>query len=234
MLSNLARIAGLTGVIFCGQILLFADGQSSARASAGVSASDAAAGWRSLSDGKTLSGWTTVGDVRWSVADGAFTANPSKQSATPMQGFLRSTDVFGDFELKAEFWADPDANSGLFIRCGTPARPGSLGTCYEINVSDDHPVTPTGGIVGVHSTLPYRVKSVGKWSLFEVRAEGNHLIVKVNGETTVDAHDDRFTNGAIGLQAGGPNGPGLIRYRNIRVRPLPGAHVTPNLGITLL
>src|SRR5262249_31208092 len=36
----------------------------------------------------------------------------------------------------------------------------------------------------------------------------------------VDSHDDKFSSGAIGLQAGGPNGPGLIRFRNIRVRPL--------------
>jgi creatinine amidohydrolase len=222
MFKNYARVAIVIALIFAGPIFLRAD-QQSAAPSRGINASEAAAGWRSLSDGKTLTGWTTIGDVRWTITDGAFTANPSKQSATPMQGFLRSTEEFSDFELKAEFWADPNANSGLFIRCGTPARPNSLGTGYEINVSDDHPVTPTGGIVGVHSTLPYRVKSVGKWSLFEVRAEGNHLIVKVNGETTVDAHDDKFTNGAIGLQAGGPNGPGLIRYRNIRVRPLPTA-----------
>ena len=168
-----------------------------------------------------------MGGVRWTVSDGALTANPSTQlpaapagaAAPQLQGFLRTTDTFGDFELKAEFWADRNANSGLFIRCGAPAREGSLGTCYEINISDDHAVSPTGSIVGVHSTLPNRVKSVGKWSLFEVRAERNHLVVKVNGETTTDSHDDKFTAGAIGLQAGGPNGPGLIRFRNIRVRP---------------
>src|SRR5215470_3945876 len=106
-------------------------------------------GWRSLTDGKTLTGWTTVGDVRWTVVDGAFSANPSTQSKEPLQGFLRTTETFGDFDLTAEFWADHNANSGLFIRCGTPARAGSLGTCYEINVSDDHAVSPTGSIVGV-------------------------------------------------------------------------------------
>ena len=69
------------------------------------------------------------------------------------------------------------------------------------------------------------MKSVGKWSLFEVRAEGNHLVVKVNGEPITDAHDDKYSNGAIGLQAGGPNGPGLIKFRNIQVRPLAKAGV---------
>ncbi|MCM3879602.1 MAG: creatininase family protein [Vicinamibacterales bacterium] len=191
-------------------------------------------GWRSLFDGTTLTGWTSVGEARWTVVDRAMAANPSAQtrpasegkpSDTPISGFLRSTETFDDFELTAEFWADPNANSGLFIRCGQPSATGGLGTCYEINISDNHAVSPTGSIVGVHSTLPARVKSMGKWSLFEVRAQGNHLVVKVNGETTVDAHDDKFTNGALGLQAGGPNGPGLIKFRNIRVRPLlaPGA-----------
>jgi creatinine amidohydrolase len=188
------------------------------------------AGWQSLFDGKTMSGWTTVGNVHWSVVDGALTANPSTESQQPLQGFLRTTATFGDFEVKAEFWADRNTNSGLFIRCGPPARSGSLGNCYEVNISDDHAVSPTSSIVGVHSTLPHRVNTVGKWSLFEVTADGNHLLVKVNGETTVDAHDDKYASGAIGLQAGGPNGPGLIKFRNISIRPLAvaaGAAVKP-------
>ncbi len=220
MFPKIVRTVGMT-VLICGALLLRVEAQSSA-------------GWRSLFDGKTMAGWTSIGPVHWTVVDGALAANPSAQPApvasastpaTPLQGFLRSTEAFSDFELKAEFWAAEDANSGLFIRCGTPARPDSLGSCYEINISDNHAVTPTGGIVGVQSPLPYRVKSVGKWSLFEVRAEGNHLVVKVNGEPITDAHDDKYSNGAIGLQAGGPNGPGLIKFRNIQVRPLAKAGV---------
>jgi hypothetical protein len=45
----------------------------------------------------------------------------------------------------------------------------------------------------------------------------------VNGENITDAHDDKYSTGAIGLQAGGPNGPGLIKFRNIQVRPLSAA-----------
>ena len=204
------------------QVLSFVpvNAQSAVPPSAGISVAEAAAGWRSLFDGKTLAGWTTVGEAKWTVTDAALTANPSLQSSPPPSGSLRSTETFSDFELKAEFFAAENANSGLFIRRGDPPRPGTPGTGYEINISDQHAVTPTGGIVGVQSPLPYRVKSMGKWSLFEVRAEGNHLVVKVNGETITDAHDDKFANGAIGLQAGGPNGPGLIRFRNIRIRPI--------------
>jgi hypothetical protein len=185
-------------------------------------------GWVSLFDGKTLNGWTTIGGVKWSVVDGALSAEPASQPITPTgdskqtwpQGFLRSVATFSDFEMTAEFWSAEDTNSGLFIRCAAPANPGSLGSCYEINISDPHATTPTGGIVGVQSPLPRRIKSAGKWSRFDVLADGPHLVVKVNGETLTDARDEKLRDGAIGLQAGGPTGSGPIKFRNIRVRPL--------------
>ena len=185
-------------------------------------------GWISLFDGKTLDGWTTIGGVRWTVVDGALSAEPAKQPITPTgdskqtwpQGFLRSVATFADFEMTAEFWSEEDTNSGLFIRCAAPAKPGALGSCYEINISDPHATTPTGGIVGVHSPLPYRVKSAGKWSRFDVLADGPHLVVKVNGETLTDARDEKLKDGAIGLQAGGPTGSGPVKFRNIRIHRL--------------
>ena len=185
-------------------------------------------GWVSLFDGKTLNGWTTIGGVKWSVVDGAMSAEPAKQPIAPTgdskqtwpQGFLRTVESFRDFELTAEFWGEEDTNSGLFIRCAAPANPGSLGSCYEINISDPHATTPTGGIVGVYSPLPRRVKTAGTWSRFDVVADGPHLVVKVNGETITDVRDMKLTEGAIGLQAGGPTGSGPIKFRNIRIRPL--------------
>jgi hypothetical protein len=193
-----------------------------------VSPAEAAAGWLSLFDGKTLKGWTVIGGVNWTVVDGALAATPAAQKVTPTgdskqtwpQGFLRSIATFSDFEMTAEFWNEEDSNSGLFIRCAAPANPGSLGSCYEINISDPHATSPTGSIVGVHSTLPRRIPSVGKWSRFDVVADGAHLVVKVNGETATDARDEKLKDGAIGLQAGGPTGSGPIKFRNIKIRPL--------------
>ena len=185
-------------------------------------------GWTALFDGKTLNGWTVIGGVQWTVTDGAISAEPVRQKVPPFgnakqtwpQGFLRTTESFGDFELTAEFWSEQDTNSGLFIRCAAPTSPSGLGSCYEINISDPHATSPTGSIVGVHSTLPHRVQSAGKWSRFDVVADGSHLVVKVNGETTTDARDEKLREGAIGLQAGGPTGSGPIKFRNIRIRPL--------------
>ena len=192
-----------------------------------LSAAERKNGWILLFDGKTLDGWTVVGGVKWVVSDGALSAEPALQKITPVgdakqtwpQGFLRSTASFGNFEMTAEFWSLEDSNSGLFIRCQTPANPNSLGSCYEINISDPHATTPTGGIVGVSSPLPKRPKTAGRWSRFDVLAEGTHLVVSIDGEKWTDANDDKFPSGAIGLQAGGPTGSGPIKFRNLKIRP---------------
>jgi hypothetical protein len=200
-----------------------------------VTAAEAKAGWRSLFDGKTFTGWTQLGELKWTIVDGAMVGDAvSQPAAKPLPppannpngkpitwaGFLRSVETFSDFEMTVEFWSEEDSNSGVFIRVGTPTNPNSLGGGYEINISDPHATSPTGSIVGVHSTLPYHIKAAGKWSRFDILAEGPHLVVKVNGETLTDTNDNKLTDGALGFQAGGPTGSGIIKFRNIKIRPL--------------
>ncbi len=236
MTSFCSRLAGaMLMAALASPFVALAGGQGSSPMN-GVSAAEKAAGWRSLFDGKTLNGWTNLGELKWTVVDGAMVGdavsqpaakplpppanNPNGKPITWATGFLRSKETFADFELTAEFWSEEDSNSGLFIRCQTPTNPNSLGGCYEINVSDPHATSPTGSIVGVHSTLPYHIKAAGKWSRFDVLADGAHLVVKVNGETLTDVQDEKLKDGALGLQAGGPTGSGVIKFRNIKIRPL--------------
>jgi hypothetical protein len=235
MTSLRLRFAGaLLTVALASPLLVLAGGQAPPPTNV-VSASEKAAGWISLFDGKTLDGWNSIGEIRWSVVDGAMVADPGSQPASKVQpppanlsktpitwasGFLRSVATFADFEMTAEFWSEENTNSGLFIRCAVPTGQSSLGGCYGINISDPHAASPAGSIVGVHSTLPNRVKSAGRWSRFDVTAEGPHLVVKVNGETTTDARDEKLKDGALGLQAGGPTGSGIIKFRNLKIRPL--------------
>jgi hypothetical protein len=92
-------------------------------------------------------------------------------------------------------------------------------TCYELNISDAHAEWPTGSINNVKSVLPEKPNTIEKWNTFEITAEGNHLILKLNGKTTVDVRDERRATGTIALQEGGGNASGLIRFRNVKVRP---------------
>jgi hypothetical protein len=153
-----------------------------------LSAAESAAGWALLFDGRSLSGWSPTGDVDWKVEDGTITA-------TKGTGFLVTPRPYGNFEFKTDFWIDSAANSGVFFRCGA-GNPGAM-TCYEANIFDAHAMWPTGSINNVKTSLPDKPNTVGKWNTFEIAANGNHLVIKVNGRTTVDVQDQRRGAGAV-------------------------------------
>ena len=169
--------------------------------------STADATWRTLFDGTSLAGWTQVGDANWQLKDDAVAAD----SGT---GFLLTAASYADFDLDLEFWVTPDANSGVFIRCANPSEIGAA-TCYEVNIYDQRPdpTYRTGGIVEVAS--PKVVLETGdKWNHYEISARGRHLVVKLNGQTTVDTNDDKLASGPFALQYGA----GRVMFRNVRIR----------------
>ena len=70
----------------------------------------------------------------------------------------------------------------------------------------------------MHSTLPSRAATAGKWGTVEISARGPHIVVRIDGKTVLDVQDAKFASGVIALQAGGPNGPGPIQFRNVKIR----------------
>ena len=163
--------------------------------------------WRTLFDGSSLAGWTQVGDANWQLQDGAIAAD----SGT---GFLLTAASYADFDLDLEFWVTPDANSGVFIRCANPSEIGAA-TCYEVNIFDKRPdpTYRTGGIVEVASPKVI-IETGDKWNHYEISARGRHLVVKLNGQTTVDTNDDKLESGPFALQYGA----GRVMFRNVRIR----------------
>ena len=93
------------------------------------------AGWVTLLDGsnpKTLDNWDRVGDANWRVEDGAVVADKGKG------GNLVSKNSYKDFQIRAEFWADHNTNSGIYIRITDPKTISSK-TAYEVNIYDQRP-----------------------------------------------------------------------------------------------
>src|SRR5687768_3634408 len=89
-----------------------------------LTASERAAGWRQLFDGRTLTGWRglgrdTIPTAHWMVDDGAIRKIPSGQiqrrpDGQPLAGGdLMTVGTFGDFELVWEWKVATGANSGL-------------------------------------------------------------------------------------------------------------------------
>jgi hypothetical protein len=175
---------------------------------------DRASGWTSLIDGiRGLENFQRVGDAHWVAADGAIQASSGGREP----GYLVTRQSYRDFVLRAEFWSSDDANSGIFVRCQDPTRITDE-NCYEANIFDQRPDPSyaTGAIVKVARAPTPVPKAGGKWNTYEVRAQGDRLVLLLNGVQTVDVRDAKFASGPIALQWGR----GTIKWRKVEVRPL--------------
>jgi hypothetical protein len=170
-------------------------------------------GWTTLIDGTSIGDWDRVGETNWRLEDGAVVAD---QRTSKDAAHLVSKSSYKDFQLHVEFWASPDANSGIFIRCSDPKTPGDR-TCYEVNIFDQRPdpTYGTGAIVNFVEVDPMP-KAGGKWNTFEITAKGRHLVVVLNGQKTVDYRNGLFAEGPFTLQ----HGAGVIKFRKVAIKPL--------------
>lgn len=167
-------------------------------------------GWLLLFDGETSFGWAPRGDAKWEVRDGTVSVVPNSG-----KGYLSTTTEFGSYRLHADFWVDETANSGVFLRCPTSGEISGL-NAYEVNIYDRHEKWPTGSINEV-ARAKVQPKTVGRWNTFDILAEGDHLVIKLNGETAVDVRDNQHARGTVALQY---NGEGAVRFRNLKLQPL--------------
>jgi len=177
-------------------------------------------GWITLIDGdKGLENWNRIGDANWRAEGGAIVADKGKG------GFLVSKNSYRDFEIYAEFWAETDTNSGIFLRAGDPNKIGS-DTSYEVNIWDirPDPTYATGAIVNVAAVpVPTVYKAGGRWNTFEISAKGAEMIVKLNGVVTARGQNSKHASGPFALQYGfgvknAVGGP--IKWRKVQVRSL--------------
>ena len=176
-------------------------------------------GWIQLFDGQTLAGWQPNNDINWHVTeDGVIEASEGEP------GLLLTTVPFADYELRCDYWIEKDGNSGVFLRCvpefaTTPPGPSAVTTqCYELNICDSHKEFKTASLVA-RAQPTHAVTGEEVWKSFHVRCEGNRIRVSLDGEEVLDHTDETEgvrLSGLIGLQKNA----GLIRFRNIALRPL--------------
>jgi 3-keto-disaccharide hydrolase len=205
-----------------------------------LSPQERAQGWLLLFDGKTLTGWhasvpaqaagasgpapspqpgqvgvgnacsqsgaTAAGASHWEIVDGTLT--PCGEPT----GYLTSDRSFRNFALSIEFKCAADTNSGVFVR--SPQETGG----YEVQIWRQQPAGyNTGAIVGTAKTAREHSFRAEQWNRYQITADGDHLVVELNGETTLDIHDARFAEGHIRLQY--QQFP--IAFRNVKIRVLP-------------
>lgn len=216
-------------------------------------AADLEEGFVWLFDGKSLEGWD--GDPKfWSVRDGGvITGETTKENPTKGNTFLiyRQEEV-ADFEFRCDFKI-VGGNSGIQYRSEEVAKwvikgyqadfdaaGGWTGSLYEekgrgvLAKRGNKVVIPNGGKPENKEKIAEEqavVDSVKKaeWSQYTILVEGNHIIQKVNGITTVDLVDEDVkagkTQGLLALQLhAGP--PMVVEFRNVRIRHIKKADPT--------
>jgi hypothetical protein len=178
--------------------------------------------WVRLFDGKTLNGWHTIPGGEWKVEGGAIVGRSKKEDQR--HGLLVTDRTYKDFEVQLKYKAI-EGNSGLYFRVDEVGGVvGVHGFQAEIDPHQDAGgLYETGGREWVVKPTAEQVKTWykrGKWNQMSVRAEGDHVIVRVNGKKTAELmNDPGRTQGHIALQLHG----GMdmhVMFKDIRIKEL--------------
>ncbi|MCA9216354.1 MAG: DUF1080 domain-containing protein [Planctomycetales bacterium] len=165
-------------------------------------------GWLLLFDGETTYGWRQSGNADWKVGDGRIIVTEGEQC------LLYTTTQFCDYEFKVDFRATPTTNSGIFLRT-SPKPQNVTRDCYELNIAPPDNPFPTGSFVGRQ-----KVEGAGAddaWHTYEVRAEGGHWTVVLDGKEVLEYTDPAPSGrGYIGLQ----HNSGQVEFKNVKLKPL--------------
>jgi hypothetical protein len=174
-----------------------------------------------LFDGKTLDGWS--GDARlWSVRDGVIVGSTEGAKLTHNE-FLISNREYGDFVLHAEMKLR-NHNSGIQFR--SEALPEYVVRGYQADAGENNYWGNIYEEKGTRGTMVDGWAAGGKdvvhlkdWNTYEIRCQGDHITVTLNGKVTADIHDSSRLRGVIALQLHA--GPAMEAYfRNIRIEEL--------------
>ncbi len=197
--------------------------------------------WIDLFDGKSLDGWKASDDpATWKVVDGLL-VHDGARSHLYYNGAVNNA-VFRNFELDVEAWGAPQCNSGVyyhttFLETGFPKKG------FEVQIENTAPGAPgygerkkTGSLYAVRNNYKPLVRE-NEWFRMNILVRGKNAQVRVNGTLVVDytesdppylppnQGDRRFDVGTFALQ--GHDARAQVRFRKLRVRPLPDSTPTP-------
>ena len=146
-------------------------------------------GWQLLFNGKDHAGWKTSNDkkVATPIEDGCLV--PYKSG-----GYLIIHEKqFGDFVFKCDVrWEDQRCNSGIFFRVENPGNPVHTGFEIQVMSGDSVGKHQMGAIYDLASSTKNTAKPRGEWNTVEIKCQGPHISVKVNGETVSQLNCDDF------------------------------------------
>lgn len=206
----------------------------------GSGAAAVEAGWKSLFNGRDLTGWVANADAgAFTVVDGALKAHathPSNRGHLFFVGEQKEGEVkFRNFELVAVTRGEPGSNSGIFFHTDRATRDGvlHLRNGYEVQLnSAQQEKRKTGSLYDVVDLETSPIDE-SQWFTVRIRVEGQRIQVWINDAQTVDYVQPknpvrskervgrllRAEGGAIALQA--HDDKSTFYFREIKIRRLP-------------
>ena len=172
-------------------------------------------GWVSLFNGRNLEGWKPQpGDAaKWDVKDGILVGSG------PGPGHLFSErGDYANFHFRVEARISDLGNSGQYFRAKFE---GGFPPGYEAQINSTKLDEKTGSLYGLVPIQEMLVKP-DEWFTQEVIADGNHIVILVNGNKVVDYvdRDNKYTSGHLALQhnRGAPGKDTIAEFRKIEVK----------------
>jgi serine/threonine protein kinase len=175
-------------------------------------------GWVSLFNGKDLSGWkpqagSTAG---WEVRDGVLVGSEP-------EGFLFSQrNNYRNFHFRVVAQINDKGSAAQLFRAQFgPGRPNG----YYGMIDSTGNWARTGSIVGRSGGAFQDVRESwvkpGVWFIQEIIANGNHLVVRLDGEKVADRIDQNSEYKEGHLALGKLNANTVVKFRTIEVKELP-------------
>ncbi len=176
-------------------------------------------GFVQLFNGKDLTGWKThpADKAKWEVIDGQIVGTG------PAGHLFTERDDFEDFIYRVTVTINDKGNSGQYFRTKfKKAFPVSGQDGYEAQINSTHTDTIKTGSLYNFVKVEEILVPPGTEFTQEVTAIGNHIVIKVNGKTTVDTkiEDPKklFTKGHFAIQQHDPGS--VVKVRKVEVKEL--------------
>jgi hypothetical protein len=179
-------------------------------------------------DGKLVAYHAKLADGKevplWRVEDGILIGSG------PASHLFSERGDYVNFRYRVEAQINNGGNSGAYFR--TEFGPGfPQGYEAQINATHRDPIR-SGSLYPARGLGKYRDKITvmndaphkpDEWFIEEVTIRGNHIVIQVNGKTTVDwtDPDDTYKRGHFALQGHDPGT--VVKFRKIEVMQLPVA-----------
>ena len=169
--------------------------------------------WISMFDGKTLDGWKAPqSPSSWSVRNGTITGDGE------MSHLFWMAEQCESCEFKAQVRLNHGGNSGMYFRAKfMPGWPEG----YEAQVNNTHSDWKRTGSLYNFANVKEQLVPDDTWWEQHIIADGNHIVIEVNGKKVVDYVDEKntYTKGHLALQQ--HNKGSVVEFKDLMFRPLP-------------